>query len=175
MLWSNSSACRRACTQMLSTFDTLSVGQGHKQDKVIVYFLTCACVDFYSLALPAAAGDAQLDLTALHGKMKQSQREAKLASFAANPSGEPPFPINSTSLEETPCHAEGVVSKRPFRQCGAPDGIAYCKIQLLVPIFMAFKRGKCLPAAFSISLALALHLEVRLVPWGPVEPQNPAL
>ena len=68
---------------------------------MIVYFLTCACVDFYSLALPAAVGDAQLDLTALHGKMKQSQREAKLASFAANPSGEPPFPINSTSLEET--------------------------------------------------------------------------
>ncbi|KAK9918182.1 hypothetical protein WJX75_002016 [Coccomyxa subellipsoidea] len=61
--------------------------KGHKEDKVIVYFLTCACVDFYSLALPAAVGDAQLDLTALHGKMKQSQREAKLASFAANPSG----------------------------------------------------------------------------------------
>ncbi len=54
---------------------------------MIVYFLTCACVDFYSLALPAAAGAEQLDVTALHGKMKQSQREAKLAAFAASPSG----------------------------------------------------------------------------------------
>ncbi|CAL8464167.1 g3702 [Coccomyxa elongata] len=61
--------------------------QEHRDEKVIVYFLTCACVDFYSLALPAAAGAEQLDVTALHGKMKQSQREAKLAAFAASPSG----------------------------------------------------------------------------------------
>lgn len=54
---------------------------------MIVYFLTCACVDFYSLALPATAGAEQLNVTALHGKMKQSQREAKLAAFAASPSG----------------------------------------------------------------------------------------
>ena len=82
-------AAGRACTDLFPRDDTLCVRQGHTEEKVIVYFLTCACVDFYSLALPAAAGSPQLDLTALHGKMKQSQREAKLASFAASPSGEP--------------------------------------------------------------------------------------
>lgn len=61
-----------------------------------MYFLTCAGVDFYSLALPAAAAvGPKLNLTALHGKMKQSQREAKLASFAANPSGRPCGPLTS--------------------------------------------------------------------------------
>lgn len=115
---------------------------GSERKKVIVYFLTCACVEFYSLALrrlldggaggaadgggetnsgPAADDDAKKQqekdedaaalaallrpattasadaapsscysgaaVHALHGRMKQAQREAALASFARAPGG----------------------------------------------------------------------------------------
>ena len=52
-----------------------------------MYFLTCAAVDFYALALPIAAGKDGVQASALHGKMKQSQREATLAAFTARPGG----------------------------------------------------------------------------------------
>ena len=57
--------------------------------KVIVYFLTCACVDYFATALeeggPVFPVKKEAPKTvALHGKMKQAQREAALAQFAAN-------------------------------------------------------------------------------------------
>ena len=61
--------------------------QEHKESKVIVYFLTCACVDFFVTALerlPVAKG---LAVTSLHGRMKQAAREAALAAFADAPAG----------------------------------------------------------------------------------------
>ena len=63
-------------------------GQEHRESKVIVYFLTCACVDFFATVLdrlPAARG---LAITPLHGRMKQAAREAALAAFADAPAGE---------------------------------------------------------------------------------------
>ena len=84
--------------------------QDHQGEKAIVYFLTCAAVDFYALALPLVMegaapavkesssagkkpqkqqGKAGWQVAALHGRMKQSQREATLAAFAAAPSGNP--------------------------------------------------------------------------------------
>ena len=68
--------------------------------KVIAYFLTCACVDYFATALEpggpadpdAKDGSSDADarsserrsceVIALHGKMKQSQREAALSRFA---------------------------------------------------------------------------------------------
>jgi ATP-dependent RNA helicase DDX55/SPB4 len=73
--------------------------------KVIAYFLTCACVDYFATALepggPAdpnatdgrrlgsdairrenLTGSSSCEVIALHGKMKQSQREAALSRFA---------------------------------------------------------------------------------------------
>lgn len=49
--------------------------------KVIVYFLTCACVDYFATALeqggPVFPVKKEAPKTvALHGKMKQAQREA---------------------------------------------------------------------------------------------------
>ena len=61
--------------------------QEHREEKIIVYLLTCAAVDFYALAISIAAGKGGLQTSALHGKMKQSQREATLADFAAKPGG----------------------------------------------------------------------------------------
>ena len=58
--------------------------------KTIVYFLTCACVDYFATAMcdgaPASPGDG-VDVVALHGKMKQSQREQALARFASGAGG----------------------------------------------------------------------------------------
>jgi len=58
--------------------------------KTIVYFLTCACVDYFATAMcdgaPASPG-ATVDVVALHGKMKQSQREQALGRFAAGAGG----------------------------------------------------------------------------------------
>ncbi|KAL6765995.1 DEAD-domain-containing protein [Haematococcus lacustris] len=52
--------------------------------KIIVYCLTCACVDFYHLALKRLGPKLLpgLQVKALHGRMKQSVREATLASFS---------------------------------------------------------------------------------------------
>eukprot|EP00798_Chlamydomonas_sp_ICE-L_P018836 gene18836-25384_t len=63
--------------------------QHHKEEKIIVYFLTCSCVDFYQLALKklkkTCLPDAQV--FALHGRMKQSARESTLESYSKLPAG----------------------------------------------------------------------------------------
>jgi ATP-dependent RNA helicase DDX55/SPB4 len=62
----------------------------HVGAKTIVYFLTCACVDYFATALargaPADPGDGVV-VVALHGKMKQAQREAALSRFADTDGG----------------------------------------------------------------------------------------
>lgn len=93
------------------------VAQSHTEEKVIVYFLTCACVDFYAAALPAAAagaGERPLRLTDLHGRMKQSQREARLAAFAASPHGVPGTLLCS-------CHPLDPAVHKAFRQTSGTD------------------------------------------------------
>lgn len=58
-----------------------------RTQKVIVYFLTCANVDYFSTVMPMLPALKGIELFPLHGKMKQKQREAELAKFAAAPSG----------------------------------------------------------------------------------------
>eukprot|EP00887_Chlorella_sp_A99_P001671 scaffold8.g1671.t1 len=65
---------------------TLSI-QAHPEEKVIVYFLTCACVDFALAALPRLPELRRLELLGLHGRMKQAAREATLQAFADMPAG----------------------------------------------------------------------------------------
>eukprot|EP00249_Psilotum_nudum_P014508 c24857_g1_i1 orf=83-1495(+) len=55
--------------------------------KVIVYFMTCACVDFWGTVLPALPSLKYIPVVSLHGRMKQSAREKALARFAAMPVG----------------------------------------------------------------------------------------
>lgn len=57
----------------------------HSECKLIVYFLTCACVDFYESVLKELLPES--NAIALHGKMKQSQREAALGKFTELKSG----------------------------------------------------------------------------------------
>ncbi len=73
---------------LLRHFANTPFSQEHAGEKVIVYFLTCAAVDFYALALPLVAPkQAGVRVSALHGRMKQAQRQATLAAFAKAPSG----------------------------------------------------------------------------------------
>ncbi|KAF8394865.1 hypothetical protein HHK36_018802 [Tetracentron sinense] len=55
--------------------------------KTIIYFMTCACVDYWGLVLPRLAVLKGCSLVSLHGKMKQIAREKALASFTSLSSG----------------------------------------------------------------------------------------
>lgn len=62
--------------------------QEHCDEKVIVYFLTCASVDFFSAALAQLPQMASARLHALHGKMKQQAREATMTAYSTGTAGE---------------------------------------------------------------------------------------
>ncbi|KAL4450591.1 hypothetical protein ABPG77_000947 [Micractinium sp. CCAP 211/92] len=54
----------------------------HQSEKVIVYFLTCACVDYMSVVFPRLTQSKGVVIWALHGKMKQAVRASTLSAFA---------------------------------------------------------------------------------------------
>ena len=53
----------------------------HRRDKVIVFFLTCACVDYFHLLLQRLPASQPLSYVLLHGHKTQKQRKAALAQF----------------------------------------------------------------------------------------------
>eukprot|EP00250_Pteridium_aquilinum_P020533 c24851_g2_i1 orf=38-1573(-) len=55
--------------------------------KIIVYFMTCACVDFWGTVLPTLKCLKKVPMVSLHGKMRQSVREKSLAQFASMHAG----------------------------------------------------------------------------------------
>ncbi|KAI8008193.1 DEAD-box ATP-dependent RNA helicase 18 [Camellia lanceoleosa] len=59
----------------------------NKSKKIIIYFMTCACVDYWGVVLPRLAVLKGFTLIPLHGKMKQTAREKALASFTSLSSG----------------------------------------------------------------------------------------
>lgn len=59
----------------------------NKSKKIIIYFMTCACVDYWGVVLPRLAVLRSLSLIPLHGRMKQTAREKALASFTSLSSG----------------------------------------------------------------------------------------
>ncbi|KAL0452690.1 UNVERIFIED_CONTAM: DEAD-box ATP-dependent RNA helicase 18 [Sesamum latifolium] len=58
-----------------------------KTQKTIIYFMTCACVDYWGAVLPCLSALKGFSLISLHGKMKQAAREKALASFTNLSSG----------------------------------------------------------------------------------------
>lgn len=54
---------------------------------MIVYMLTCACVDFWAAVLPHVHDAKGLIVHALHGRMKQRARDARLAAFRSSSAG----------------------------------------------------------------------------------------
>ncbi|KAK4489297.1 hypothetical protein RD792_005101 [Penstemon davidsonii] len=59
----------------------------NKARKIIIYFMTCACVDYWGAVLPRLSALKGFSLIPLHGKMKQSAREKALSSFTSLSSG----------------------------------------------------------------------------------------
>ncbi|XAR71898.1 RNA helicase [Bertholletia excelsa] len=59
----------------------------NKSQKIIIYFMTCACVDYWGVVLPRLGALKGFSLIPLHGKMKQTAREKALASFTSLSSG----------------------------------------------------------------------------------------
>ncbi|CAH9101544.1 unnamed protein product [Cuscuta epithymum] len=59
----------------------------NKSKKIIIYFMTCACVDYWGVVLPLISCLKKLSLIPLHGKMKQTAREKALSSFTSLSSG----------------------------------------------------------------------------------------
>jgi ATP-dependent RNA helicase DDX55/SPB4 len=51
----------------------------HREEKVIVFFLTCCCVDFYGSAFQQLFPELSIEL--LHGKMNQKRREKTMERF----------------------------------------------------------------------------------------------
>jgi ATP-dependent RNA helicase DDX55/SPB4 len=106
-----------------------------KGRKIIVYFLTCACVDYYQKALDALldvssgskknnnnnnsssnkkkkttknGNDSRIEIFALHGKMKQAQREQTLENFAENKENDEENGVESSILLTTDVAARGL-------------------------------------------------------------------
>ncbi|VFQ90624.1 unnamed protein product [Cuscuta campestris] len=59
----------------------------NKSKKVIIYFMTCACVDYWGVVLPLISSLKKLPIIPLHGKMKQSLREKAISSITSLSSG----------------------------------------------------------------------------------------
>lgn len=59
----------------------------NKSKKIIIYFMTCACVDYWGVVLPLLSSLKGRSLIPLHGQMKQAAREKALASFTSLSSG----------------------------------------------------------------------------------------
>ncbi|KAL5227405.1 hypothetical protein ABZP36_015670 [Zizania latifolia] len=55
--------------------------------KIMVYFATCACVDYWAVILPLLNSLKGSPIIPYHGKMKQGPREKALATFSALSSG----------------------------------------------------------------------------------------
>jgi ATP-dependent RNA helicase DDX55/SPB4 len=53
--------------------------RAHREEKIIVFFLTCACVEFYGNALEKLLPDQYIEL--LHGKLVQKRREKGMERF----------------------------------------------------------------------------------------------
>ncbi|KAI5670438.1 hypothetical protein M9H77_10802 [Catharanthus roseus] len=59
----------------------------NKSKKFIIYFMTCASVDYWGVVLPQIPALKNISIFSLHGKMKQTAREKALASFTSLSSG----------------------------------------------------------------------------------------
>ncbi|MQM02684.1 hypothetical protein Taro_035450 [Colocasia esculenta] len=59
----------------------------NKTKKMIIYFMTCACVDYWSIVLPTITVLKDCSLISLHGRMKQVAREKALAAFTTLANG----------------------------------------------------------------------------------------
>jgi ATP-dependent RNA helicase DDX55/SPB4 len=53
----------------------------HKNEKIIIFFLTCACVEYYGLALEQILPSNDFYIETLHGKLAPKRREKAMERF----------------------------------------------------------------------------------------------
>jgi len=70
-------------SRLVAFLRRVSEDEDEKDRKVICFFLTCACVEFYAVALR----NYGLDIEGLHGKMAQKRREKTMERFRSKSSG----------------------------------------------------------------------------------------
>ena len=76
-----------SCPQHQKLSRLASFLRQHRADKCIVFFLTCACVDFFGNALSELLRADLPYCEALHGKMNQKRRSNTLERYKAAPAG----------------------------------------------------------------------------------------
>jgi ATP-dependent RNA helicase DDX55/SPB4 len=59
----------------------------HSDEKILVFFLTCACVEFYGLALQQLLPSNKLYIETLHGKLAPKRREKAMERFREHSEG----------------------------------------------------------------------------------------
>ena len=58
-----------------------------KEERIVVFFMACACVEFYGLALEKINELKDINLQTIHGKMHQKRRSLSLDKFINSKSG----------------------------------------------------------------------------------------
>jgi ATP-dependent RNA helicase DDX55/SPB4 len=59
----------------------------HREEKMIVFFLTCACVDFFGSAIRQLFKDKDICIELLHGKLAQKRREKSMERYREGTGG----------------------------------------------------------------------------------------
>ena len=78
-----------------------AIMQEHKDEKVIVFALTCAVVEFYGTILKHLEAAKGVKVWTLHGRMKQNQRQSALHAFAHQDAGRH---LSFTDICASSCH-----------------------------------------------------------------------
>lgn len=107
--------------------------QDHQDDKVIVYFLTCASVDFFQSALTQLPDMKAAQLYALHGKMKQAAREAVMSSYTGSPAG-----MTNTSAVQRMCDVFNLTDQPLYASHMYLQLLccAYCRLLLMTVVHL---------------------------------------
>lgn len=61
--------------------------KSHRDEKMIIFLMTCACVEFYGSALQKILGEEDIYIELLHGKLVQKRREKAMERFRENKQG----------------------------------------------------------------------------------------
>jgi ATP-dependent RNA helicase DDX55/SPB4 len=61
--------------------------KSHRDEKMIIFLMTCACVEFYGSALQKILGEEDIYIETLHGKLVQRRREKAMDRFRQSPNG----------------------------------------------------------------------------------------
>ena len=61
--------------------------KSHRNEKMIIFLMTCACVEFYGNALQKILGEEDIYIETLHGKLVQKRREKAMERFRESKQG----------------------------------------------------------------------------------------